>query len=428
MIPYSQTVEHYNTFVEEMQGQMNEMLGVMNRVERNLFSIVENEMRFDLRRTMTNLNNNNNNEENNTNDEHNGSNNHENNNSNRFSVLNPNRNLNRPHRNNRVSRIRPYGISSPRFTRNTLENRRDRNVNSQYRTYEYYNPPERLFLRRNLDGTSTLHNTRNVPVNDSQRMQAPPPPSFPLSFMPSLFSNVTVRPTEQQISNATELVRYGSTTNRRQTSCPIGLTPFNNNDEVIRILHCGHIFVPTNLRRWFQSNVRCPLCRYDIREYNPLTAISNPYNTSLRNNRTTNSLDDNQPTESNSPRARSNSADCDLEAQTTLSSRTNSNNDLSVMTNLSPNVNDSSNNLSPETQQLTNELDEIVSNIANELSSSVTNEIATYLRGIIDLSNLNVSDLNDISFNIATVTTFQDNEDNENDDNHDNDDNDENET
>ena len=32
MIPYSQTVEHYNTFVEEMQGQMNEMLGVMNRV------------------------------------------------------------------------------------------------------------------------------------------------------------------------------------------------------------------------------------------------------------------------------------------------------------------------------------------------------------------------------------------------------------
>ena len=58
MIPYSQTVEHYNTFVEEMQGQMNEMLGVMNHVERNLFSIVENEMRYDLRRTMANLNNN----------------------------------------------------------------------------------------------------------------------------------------------------------------------------------------------------------------------------------------------------------------------------------------------------------------------------------------------------------------------------------
>ena len=426
MIPYSQTVEQYNTFVEEMQGQMNEMLGVMNRVERNLFSIVENEMRFDLRRTMTNLNNNN--EENNTNNENDGSNNNENNNSNRFSVLNPNRNLNRTQRNNRTYRIRPHGISSPRFTRNTLENRNNRNVNNQYRTYEYYNPPERLFLRRNLDGTSTLHNTRSIPVNQSQRMQPPPSPSFPVSFMPSFLSNVTVRPTEQQITNATELVRYGSTTNRRQTSCPIGLTPFNNNDEVLRILHCGHIFVPSNLRRWFQSNVRCPLCRYDIREYNPLTAISNPYNTTLPNNRNSNSLDDNQPTESTSPRARSNSADCDLEAQTTLSSRTNSNNDLSVMTNLSPNINDLSNNLSPESQQLTNELDEIVSSIANELSSSVTNEIATYLRGIIDLSNLNVSDLNDISFNIATVTTFQDNEDNEDNEDIEDNENDENES
>ena len=30
----------------------------------------------------------------------------------------------------------------------------------------------------------------------------------------------------------------------------------------------GHIFRQTNLNRWFESNPRCPLCRYDIREYN----------------------------------------------------------------------------------------------------------------------------------------------------------------
>ena len=33
------------------------------------------------------------------------------------------------------------------------------------------------------------------------------------------------------------------------------------------ILYCGHLFSPNELANWFQSNVRCPICRYDIREY-----------------------------------------------------------------------------------------------------------------------------------------------------------------
>jgi hypothetical protein len=79
--------------------------------------------------------------------------------------------------------------------------------------------------------------------------------------------NVVVRPSNEQIENATELVQYNTIENASHDSCPIGLTPFNDNDEVMRIKQCGHFFNEENLRSWFQQSVRCPLCRYDIRDY-----------------------------------------------------------------------------------------------------------------------------------------------------------------
>ena len=43
---------------------------------------------------------------------------------------------------------------------------------------------------------------------------------------------------------------------------------FNDNDMVTVIRHCGHIFHTEHLMNWFRSNCRCPVCRYDIRDYN----------------------------------------------------------------------------------------------------------------------------------------------------------------
>ena len=50
------------------------------------------------------------------------------------------------------------------------------------------------------------------------------------------------------------------------TECPIDLTPFHEGDEIMEITHCGHRFRSSNLRRWFQTNPRCPLCRIDVRD------------------------------------------------------------------------------------------------------------------------------------------------------------------
>ena len=90
-------------------------------------------------------------------------------------------------------------------------------------------------------------------------------------------SPVVVRPSQAQIDTATEEVTFSSIENPLNSTCPIGHDNFSDDDTVLQIIPCGHIFTPDHLRQWFRSSVRCPLCRYDIRNYNPLQRIHNPY-------------------------------------------------------------------------------------------------------------------------------------------------------
>jgi hypothetical protein len=76
-----------------------------------------------------------------------------------------------------------------------------------------------------------------------------------------------VRPTEQQILNATRLFEYADDMTDINNRCPITLEDFQENETVCQIKHCRHTFKEQSLRNWFQSNVRCPVCRYDIRDY-----------------------------------------------------------------------------------------------------------------------------------------------------------------
>ena len=90
-----------------------------------------------------------------------------------------------------------------------------------------------------------------------------------------LNSNVIVRPTNQQIENASRLVSYNEIRNPNSEACPISLERFNPSDQVRQINHCGHIFLPSEFNEWFQSNVRCPVCRYDIRN-NQTSSLNTP--------------------------------------------------------------------------------------------------------------------------------------------------------
>jgi hypothetical protein len=79
---------------------------------------------------------------------------------------------------------------------------------------------------------------------------------------------IEVCPTSAQIEAATRHVRYCDIVSPKNTSCPISMEEFGDNDTVTVIRHCSHIFNTEQITNWFTTNCRCPVCRYDIREYN----------------------------------------------------------------------------------------------------------------------------------------------------------------
>lgn len=97
---------------------------------------------------------------------------------------------------------------------------------------------------------------------------------------------VIVAPSEDQINRATELIHYGNIENPLNNRCPITLVDFSENDRIRQIIPCGHCFNNRALLRWFTTNCRCPVCRTDIRDYNPLNAIRNPYSNSQQSSTT----------------------------------------------------------------------------------------------------------------------------------------------
>jgi hypothetical protein len=86
------------------------------------------------------------------------------------------------------------------------------------------------------------------------------------------FEPILIYPTASQIETATRRVLYRDISTPINNSCPISMDDFNDNETVTIIRHCGHIFNSDELTTWFQSNCRCPVCRYDIRNFNRNTS------------------------------------------------------------------------------------------------------------------------------------------------------------
>lgn len=102
-------------------------------------------------------------------------------------------------------------------------------------------------------------NLRNINLNNNNDFSR---------VLQSFFDPVEVYPTQSQIETATRRVRYCDIVSPKNTSCPISLTNFTDNDMVTVIRHCGHIFHTDELNTWFRNHCNCPVCRYDIREDN----------------------------------------------------------------------------------------------------------------------------------------------------------------
>jgi len=95
-------------------------------------------------------------------------------------------------------------------------------------------------------------------------------------------SPVRIRPSIRQIRNSTRILQYRDISSN-QTICPIRRDRFEREQSVMQILHCRHVFDELSLRRHFRFSARCPMCRYDIRDYE-LDNISNSTTYSTRYN------------------------------------------------------------------------------------------------------------------------------------------------
>jgi hypothetical protein len=82
-------------------------------------------------------------------------------------------------------------------------------------------------------------------------------------------SPVRIRPNVTQIRTSTELLKWEDISGNYQEVCPISMQSFIDGDDIMRIKSCQHIFREMNLRHWFRYSPRCPICRYDIRDWVP---------------------------------------------------------------------------------------------------------------------------------------------------------------
>ena len=70
---------------------------------------------------------------------------------------------------------------------------------------------------------------------------------------------------DTQISNCTRTTLYSNIVSPVNRECPITQEPFEDEDTVMQIDSCGHIFKKESLLLWFSSGTCCPLCRVDLR-------------------------------------------------------------------------------------------------------------------------------------------------------------------
>lgn len=172
--------------------------------------------------------------------------------------------------NDRQDRFVHYNYDNP-INPNTYHDFNFNNIpyNTTYRTSNIFTDSDSIpEINQNININANTNRNRNRDRSNLQEMA---------NFLNNFFdTNVTIRPTSQQIENASRIIRYSDINNPLSETCPISLDNFNQDDMVRQLLPCGHIFHQEQFNEWFSSHVRCPVCRYDIRDYRQLSRRHTP--------------------------------------------------------------------------------------------------------------------------------------------------------
>jgi hypothetical protein len=141
-------------------------------------------------------------------------------------------------------------------------------------------PQQQQARQNNLDTYTNyaLNSALNSNRNSSLRSDAPYSSS---NLLRTFFNSVPITPSAQQITRATRQCQFLEIADPPNERCPISLELFRATDTVTQIIYCEHLFNPGEITTWFRSNVVCPVCRYDIRNYTP-NAQNNPSNSETK--------------------------------------------------------------------------------------------------------------------------------------------------
>jgi hypothetical protein len=181
-------------------------------------------------------------------------------------------------------------INNQRINNQRINNQRPSRRNINQRVNQLYNQ------RTNIQRTSNLYYDYENPINPyiyntdisgnrRNRINNLFENNDFTTLLNNFFNtNIIVRPTNEEISNSCRIIKYGDIENPLSERCPISLERFNNDDNVIQIKHCSHIFCQQQLISWFDTNVHCPVCRYDIRDYIQTQNVSENTNTNTNTN------------------------------------------------------------------------------------------------------------------------------------------------
>ena len=249
-----------------------------------------------------------------------------------------------------------------------------------------------LNMRAYIDSVNfVLHNIINMPETTRRanhiNLPPPPPPSTstnrtsPRTMHQSLsyllfpgigtqFQDVVVRPSTEQIERATELIEYRPNLQLTNLRCPITLDEFQEGDIIRRIRHCGHAFKRQSIENWFETNVRCPICRYDIRTYQ--SSDRNTSNEEIIEEME--EMEDIEDIEDASNVNRASNLNTSSSSATTSSSSSSS--------NPNPNPLPTTNRLRNESLLLTSGINDLFQSLSNNLSDGLTR-----LTNQLDLSN-----------------------------------------
>lgn len=101
------------------------------------------------------------------------------------------------------------------------------------------------------------------------------------------FEDVSIAPSISTLREATTIFISRNNDN----NCTICLQSIQDNEICRKINKCRHFFHSDCIEKWFEKNIKCPMCRQDLRDTNNISNNNESTNNPISNNPVSNEVD-----------------------------------------------------------------------------------------------------------------------------------------